>query len=285
MFDRSSTFRNKDAIAVRVTLAGGEPFDAFVFVKLEERLSDLLNDPRSFLPIKRADGTVQMVAKTAIASIVELATLIGTASSTASGAEEPILRPAADQPHDVESARQKDDTAGANQDGFVGGDDEPPAQPQRAAAPGDESRYQTRAEQPHDRTAPKGEPPRGEPPREETSSRETSNDAAPPRPARARKPLDPYQLLRVPRTATLDEIKRAYKQRIKAVHPDTIASLDLDEDIARAVHLTAQRINQAYDRIMKDFQRAAEVHADSAETAETHPDGASHSGDDRQGAA
>ena len=39
---------------------------------------------------------------------------------------------------------------------------------------------------------------------------------------------------------------------MKAVHPDTIASLDLDDDLARAALLAAQKVNYAYKKIMRE---------------------------------
>lgn len=64
------------------------------------------------------------------------------------------------------------------------------------------------------------------------------------------KQFDPYAVLRIEKTAPISDIKRAYKERIKSVHPDTIAALDLDEDLARTAVRIAQRVNRAYKLIM-----------------------------------
>ena len=70
--------------------------------------------------------------------------------------------------------------------------------------------------------------------------------------------------MRIERSASLEEIKRAYKARIKAVHPDSIAALELDEDLARAANLSTQKVNQAYDTIMRERQQAEEPRAAAA---------------------
>ena len=66
------------------------------------------------------------------------------------------------------------------------------------------------------------------------------------------KNFDPYVMLRVSPSASLDEIRAAYKARIKAVHPDRLASLGLDEDIAKAAVLATQKVNYAYQAIMRE---------------------------------
>ncbi len=68
----------------------------------------------------------------------------------------------------------------------------------------------------------------------------------------APKTFDPYAMLRVARTATNEEIRAAYKTRMKAVHPDTFASLGLDEEIAKAAVLATQKVNYAYQKIMRE---------------------------------
>ncbi|MEZ5916981.1 MAG: hypothetical protein R3C40_05365 [Parvularculaceae bacterium] len=56
------------------------------------------------------------------------------------------------------------------------------------------------------------------------------------------------------RPATVEEVRRAYKVRIKAVHPDTLSGLELDDDIAKAAILAAQRVNYAYRQIMGELR-------------------------------
>ncbi|MEE2691903.1 MAG: J domain-containing protein [Pseudomonadota bacterium] len=190
MFDRSSQPRHKNLMRVRLALAGSEPFEAAVFLKLEERLIDLLNDPRAFIPVRRHDGMTMMIAKANIVSVTEIPDL------SAAGPE------------------------------VFSGDDEAVAE-----------RRQRR-----------------------TSDEMSGRGERRPRPRR----VDPYEVLRVARDASTDEVKRAYKARIKAVHPDAIASLDLDEDLARAANLTTQKVNQAYDMIMRERQQTEEPKASEA---------------------
>ncbi|MAW82592.1 MAG: hypothetical protein CMI63_20340 [Parvularcula sp.] len=66
------------------------------------------------------------------------------------------------------------------------------------------------------------------------------------------KTFDPYAMLRIQPTASDQEVRAAYKARMKAVHPDTFASLGLDEEIAKAAVLATQKVNYAYQKIMRD---------------------------------
>ncbi len=255
MFDRSSAHRHKEALPVLIVLDGKEPFNASVFVKVDERLSDLLNDPRPFLPVRREDGSVLMVAKSSIASIIERAwteterafhaqqsdladpaLAAGTIQATQERSAEEAQRRAAelDRLRAEVGAKRAAAKAAAEDPPSAQGSDEPEPQAEAAAA------------------GP------SEPPKSEHHAAGSGEERAeqPQRPIRPRRAFDPYAMLRVARGASVEEIKKAYKSRIKAVHPDIIASLDLDEDVVRAMHLTAQRINQAYDRIMREIARA-----------------------------
>jgi hypothetical protein len=81
---------------------------------------------------------------------------------------------------------------------------------------------------------------------EEDFTQETIREAI------SKKSFDPYEMLRIQPTASPDEIRAAYKARIKAVHPDALASLGLDDDITKAAILTTQKVNYAYQKIMKE---------------------------------
>ncbi len=155
MLDRASgRYRHKNETPVRLHLIGGEPENAHVFNVNGERITDLLNDPRSFIPIRTQSAGVKIVAKTQIVSILEY------------------------------------------------GDDEVNPKPEARPASG--------------------------------------------------KSRGPYAVLRIEEDASIEDIRTAYKARIKSVHPDLIASLNLDEDLSRAALLATQKLNYAYRKIMRD---------------------------------
>lgn len=81
---------------------------------------------------------------------------------------------------------------------------------------------------------------------EEDFTQETIREAI------SKKSFDPYEMLRVEPGASPEEIRAAYKARIKAVHPDALASLGLDDDITKAAILATQKVNYAYQKIMKE---------------------------------
>ncbi|GKT10598.1 hypothetical protein DSTSK_39030 [Desulforhabdus sp. TSK] len=58
--------------------------------------------------------------------------------------------------------------------------------------------------------------------RRSTSSR---NEQSSTRQSTSTPPKDPYRILEVPRTATLEEIKRAYRQQANRYHPDKVTHL------------------------------------------------------------
>ncbi len=63
---------SKWKIEVRVELDNGTRLLGFLFVKPMQRLSDLLNDQRLFLPLQTADGLIVQLAKSTIAKVVQL---------------------------------------------------------------------------------------------------------------------------------------------------------------------------------------------------------------------
>lgn len=181
MFNQNSAnvrFKNQARVHVRVD--GDEPFEGIVFLVVGDRLIDLLNDERAFIPIKRLDGETVILAKSKIVSIIEDA-----------------------------------DTVASDNDG-----DHPAASSQQA-----------KEEAPIDET--------------KISIRKASA-------------FDPYAILRVPPEADIDEIRAAYKTRMKAVHPDSIASLGLDDDLIDAALKTTQKLNYAYRRILRDLEEKSQ---------------------------
>jgi|GEM_PF-569807 len=94
---------------------------------------------------------------------------------------------------------------------------------------------------------------------------ETDNEAAREKPT-SRK-FDPYVLLKVSPTASMEEIRAAYKARIKLVHPDSVASLGLEEDLAQAALRATQKLNFAYQKIMRERENESASQAEERATA------------------
>ena len=147
MFEKTHTRRSKSELMVRLCLTSGEAVEGDLFVAQGERLAEVLNDERAFLPLRIGDA-VEVIAKTQIA---------------------------------------------------------------RASAI-------------------------GEAPREAT---------------------DPYAVLRLPRTASDEELRAAWMNGLKACHPDRLAALDLAPEVVNAARRAAQRVNGAYEAIRAERRAAA----------------------------
>lgn len=186
MFDKTSASRRRTAIRVRIRLSGQAPFEARVFLKPGERLSDLLNDARGFIPARCAEDETLIVSKSSIVAITEL----------------------------PDPAEKTDGGRGrANSD------------ERRNSGPGANGSTRKRGR--------------------------TASD-------------DPHDVLGVSRRAPMEEIRKAYKARIKAVHPDAVAAMGLGEEFERAAHLTTQKITAAYQRLVREHERKAETRSDPA---------------------
>ncbi len=62
-------------------------------------------------------------------------------------------------------------------------------------------------------------------------------------------PPDPYATLGVPRSASKEDIKAAYKARMSEYHPDKVAHLG--EELQQLAHRKALEIQQAYQQLRK----------------------------------
>ncbi|MBB4658533.1 J domain-containing protein [Parvularcula dongshanensis] len=148
MFEKTVIRQGKSKLMVSLCLTDGRQVEGEVFVCPGERLSDLLNDSRAFVPVESPEGEIEVVAKQAILS----------------------ARLMAQEPVEVR---------------------------------------------------------------------------------------DPYGLLRVERTATDSEIRTAWMEKVKASHPDRLASLGMDESVVYAARKVCQRINGAYDDIIRQRRGSA----------------------------
>ena len=61
---------------------------------------------------------------------------------------------------------------------------------------------------------------------------------------------DYYEVLGVPRTATTDEIKRAYRKLISQHHPDKLGNVPAE--LKRRAEERAREINAAYEKIQHE---------------------------------
>lgn len=59
-----------------------------------------------------------------------------------------------------------------------------------------------------------------------------------------------YQVLEISRTATNDEVKKAYRHMALKYHPDKVSQLG--EDVQRAANEKIQKVNEAYNLIKKE---------------------------------
>ncbi len=61
--------------------------------------------------------------------------------------------------------------------------------------------------------------------------------------------LDPHEVLGIPRTASADEIRTAYRPWMQEYHPDKVSHLG--EDLQRLAHEKSQEIQDAYRRLTR----------------------------------
>ncbi|MBQ7821955.1 MAG: J domain-containing protein [Clostridia bacterium] len=71
---------------------------------------------------------------------------------------------------------------------------------------------------------------------------------------------DPYKVLNVPRTATDDEIKKAYRELARKYHPDNYAG----NPLADLVQEKMKEVNEAYDQIQRERASGSRGGASSA---------------------
>lgn len=67
---KDTSYRAKKKVAVNLQLADGTLLDGFVFCNQGERVSDVLNDPREFLPFETHTNEIMMLRKGVIGTIL-----------------------------------------------------------------------------------------------------------------------------------------------------------------------------------------------------------------------
>ncbi len=228
MFQKSGAMYKVEEF-VEIKLVGQPAFEAVVFLSVGDRLIDLLNDNRSFIPVKRMDNSTVIMSKSNIVSIVE-------------------KDPFAAEDDDEDSATSQDITPHFEEDEFE-----------------DKSFGGSNADQ-------------------DGGSKDSNKEQEQKKKRRRRKKsqqFDAYAVLKVSPDASMDEIRKVYKSRIKTVHPDTVAALDLGEDLVKAAIQTTQRINFAYHQILKERRAEENAPKKGNEASSKAEDGAKANADDQ----
>lgn len=71
MFKQDNIVRKVET-EVKITLTDGTTLTGFFFIKKEQRLIDLLNDQRPFIPYKETDGMITLIRKSSIDRITPI---------------------------------------------------------------------------------------------------------------------------------------------------------------------------------------------------------------------
>jgi preprotein translocase subunit Sec63 len=72
---------------------------------------------------------------------------------------------------------------------------------------------------------------------------------------------DPYMILGIPHSATVEQVKEAYHKLCFTTHPDRVRGLGLGGDFVDLATQNMMRINSAYSQILRTMRAAAETGA------------------------
>lgn len=64
--------------------------------------------------------------------------------------------------------------------------------------------------------------------------------------------VDPYEILGVSKTASNDEIKKVYREKIKKYHPDILRGQGVPEEMLKFANEEMAKLNNAYEAIKKE---------------------------------
>lgn len=72
------------------------------------------------------------------------------------------------------------------------------------------------------------------------------------RPTARTDPSSPYDILGVPPDASNEEVKRAYREKVRNLHPDTLRGKDVSDEVIRTVNDRMARVNAAWAEIKNE---------------------------------
>ena len=78
------------------------------------------------------------------------------------------------------------------------------------------------------------------------------SEKKPPEPPAVDTPSDPYEVLGCNPEATNDEVCRAYREKAKRLHPDTLRAQGLPDEIIAAANEQMARVNSAWNAIKRE---------------------------------